>query len=232
MAEWTPAGTGIWVREYDFGGNPINTAAVDMGDGTLLVLSPGTNTSDAAFEELDGLGTVTALVSPGAFHHMGLPEWSARYPDAGLYGPTSAIAHIAKQHPDLKALQSLDALRPLLSDAFDLDEVAGCKHPDVFLALHQDDAVTWFTNELVSNNTDYPKGFLIGTAFKLTGNHPGLNVNSLAAMLIRAKKPKVRAYLEAKMAVAPPTRLVPMHGAVLEDADLAQKLGAVLARRF
>lgn len=232
MALWESAGTGIWVREYDFGGNPVNTAVVDVGGGKLLVLSPGTNMPAADFDALDALGTVSALVAPGAFHHMGLPEWSARYPNAGLYGPTSAIAHIAKQHPTLKAIQSLDALRPSLPPDFELDEVAGCKHPDVFLAVKRADGTTWFTNELVSNNKAYPANFFLGLAFKLTGNHPGLNVNSLAAMLIRAKKPLVREYLQGKLQTVPPTRLVPMHGAVLEDAALGQKLGEVLRRRF
>ncbi len=231
MGAWKAVGDGIWVRAYDFGGNPINTAIVDMGDRALLALSPGTDVPESAFAELDSLGTVRALVSPGAFHHMGLPSWSERYPEAGLYGPESAVAHIAKQHPTLKPLQKLDALRPLLGDGFVLEEMAGCKHPDVFLAVRRDDALTWFTNEVVSNNTAYPGG-AIGWAFWATGNGPGLNVNSLAAMLIRAKKPVVRAYLEAKIQEIPPTRLVPMHGAVIDDASLGAQLGEVLARRF
>ncbi len=231
MGEWKAVGTDVWVRPYDFGGNPINTAVVDMGEGALLVLSPGTGVPESAFAELDAIGTVKALVSPGAFHHMGLPSWSERYPDAGLYGPKSAVAHIAKQHPTLKPLQDLDALRPQLSEGFVLEEMAGCKHPDVFLALTRDDALTWFTNEVLTNNTAYPGG-AIGWAFWLTGNAPGLNVNSLAGMLIRAKKPLVRAYLESQIKAHPPTRLVPMHGAVIDDATLGDQIGEVLARRF
>ena len=51
-------------------------------------------------------------------------------------------------------------------------------------------------------------------------------------MLIRAKKPVVRAYFEEKIAASAPTRLVPTHGAVIEDAALGEKIGEVLARRF
>jgi hypothetical protein len=232
MSSWTPAGTGIWIRSYNFGGNPINTMAVDMGDGNLMAISPGTDLTDADFEELDGLGTVKALVTPGSFHHMGLPIWSERYPEAGLYGPTSAAAHIAGQHKELKPLQDLEALKVLLSDEFVVEELAGCKHPDMFMCLQRDGATTWFTNEVVSNNADYPAGFMLKWAFKLSGNHPGLNVNSLAAMLIRAKKPLVRAYLEEKIESHPPTRLVPCHGDVIDDAALGTQLREVLARRF
>jgi hypothetical protein len=203
-----------------------------MGSGALMVVSPGTDLPEADFAALDALGAVKALVAPGAFHHMGLPSWSARYPDAGLFGPTSAIPHIAKQHPTLKALQPLDALRPLLSTEFDLDEVAGCKHPDLFLALARGGEITWFVNELVSNNADYPSSFVFRTLFKLAGDHPGLNVMSLAGMLVGANKRTVRTYLEGKLQSSPPTRLVPCHGDVLQDPALGQKLADVLARRF
>ncbi|MCB9594499.1 MAG: hypothetical protein H6719_17335 [Sandaracinaceae bacterium] len=232
MTSWQAAGPGIWRREYSFGNNPMNTIAVDMGDGGLMAISPGTGLKDADFDALDALGDVRALVSPGAFHHMGMPAWSARYPDAEIFGPTGAPEHIAKQHKSLRAVQPLSALEALLTDDIEVGELAGCKFPDIFLALRRDGEVTWFSNEILTNFLDYPPSFMFRTVFKLFGTHPGLNVNTLAAMLIRAKKPVVRSYLEGKLESAPPTRLVPVHGGVLEDPDLATKIGEVLARRF
>lgn len=231
MSVWNEAGPGVWIRVYQFKGNPINTAVVNMGDGTLMAISPGVDVPEADFEELDAIGPVKALVSPGAFHHLGLPSWSARYPDADLFGPAGAVEHIAKQHPNLKPLSDLDALRSRLSDEFIVDNVDGCKFPDLFLSLQRGGSVTWFANELVSNNEDYPPGVL-KWAFKLTGNHPGLNVNTLAGMLIRAKKPKVRAYFERQLDLKAPTRLVPTHGSVIEDPNLGSRLSEVIARRF
>lgn len=232
MSNWKPAGIGVWVREYAFRGNTVNSSAVALANGGLLVLSPGTEVPEADFAALDALGTVNALVAPGAFHNMGLSSWSERYPDAGLFGPTSAIAHIAKQHPKLKALQPPDALRPLLTDEFDLGEVEGCKQPDLFLSLKRGGETTWFTNELLTNNIDYPPNIVFSLLFKLFGDHPGVNVSSLACMFIGANKPKVRSYLESKLASVPPTRLVPCHGSLVEDPSLGKKLGDVLARRF
>lgn len=232
MSDWKPSGSGVWVREYPFRGNSINSSAIDMGTGGLMVVSPGTNVPESDFAALDRLGTVKALVAPGSYHHMGLPEWSARYPEAGLFGPTSAIAHVAGQHRALKALQPLDVLQRLLSDEFVLEEVNGCKHPDLFLALTRGGAVTWFTNELISNNATYPKSFVFRTLFRLNGDHPGLNVSRVASMLIRANRRSVRTYLEGKLASVPPTRLVPCHGEVLDDPELGRKLAEILARRF
>lgn len=232
MSEWKPAGAGVWVGQYAFRGNAIHTSIIDMGHGRLMVVSPGTNVSEEAFSAVEKIGKVTALVTPGAFHNMGFTTWSARFPDAGLYGPTSAIAHVAKQHPTLKPLAGPDALRPLLSGEFDLDEVAGCKHPDLFLSVRRGGETTWFSNEVLTNNATYPPNFVFSLLFKLFGDHPGLNVSSLGGMFIGAKKPAVRAFLEAKLASVAPTRLVPCHGEVLEDAELGAKIGAVLARRW
>lgn len=232
MASWNSVGTGIWYRVYLFGGTPINTPAIDIGDGKLMVISPGTDLEDADFEELDALGSVTALVSPGAFHHLGLPIWAERYPNASLYGPTSAVGHIAKQHPDLKPLEPVSVLAESLPDDIELGEIEGAKHPDIFLAIRRDEHVTWVTNEVITNNTNYPDKFLFKWAFKLSGNHPGLNINSLAAMLIGAKKPAVRAFYEAKMEQSAPTRLLPCHGDVLTEESLAEKLREVMARRM
>ena len=232
MGTWKQVDTGIWTRIYSFGGNPINTLVIDMGDGNLMAISPGTDVPDADFDELDGLGTVSALVCPGAFHHMGLPSWSERYPEARLFGPGSAIAHVAKQHPDLKPLEDLSELKPLLSDDFVLEELPGCKHPDLFLSVTRGGHTTWVSNELLSNNAAYPSGFVLKWAFKLSGNHPGLNCNTLAGMLIGAKKPVVREFYERKLQSNPPTRLLPIHGAVLESDHLVGELGDVLARRL
>lgn len=232
MDTWRAVAPGLWVGEYTNGSNVINTSVVEMAPGELLVVSPGTGFTDADFDALDALGTVKAMVSPGAFHHLGMPLWKARYPDVPLYGPTSAIAHIAKQHPTLEALQPLDALRPLLSDEFELGEVEGCKHPDLFLAVTRDGTTTWFSNELLTNAADYPTNFAFRWLFKLTGNHPGLLANTLTARLIGADRPVVRAFYQAKATAIPPQRLVPCHGDVAEAADLGAQISETFAQRF
>lgn len=232
MASWEAVGKGIWVRSYDFRGNPINTSAIALGDGGLMVLSPGTDLEAADFAALDELGTVKALVCPGAFHNMGFAAWHAQYPDAGMYGGDAAIAHIAKAHKTLPALQPLSALQALLPDDIEVEDAGGAKKPDLFVAVKRGDATTWFTNEVISNAADWPGSFVFRTLFKLTGSGPGLNINSLALKLIGGKKPAVRAWLEGKVESCPPTRLVPCHGTVLDDAELATRLREVFARRL
>lgn len=232
MSSWKKVADGIRVRVYQFNDNPLHTSVVSLADGGLLVLSASTDVSDGDFAELDALGKVRALVAPGAFHNMGLPAWSARYPDAGIYGPAAAAKHIAKVHPKLAPLQDLRALAAILPPDVEAFEVDGCGHPDVLLVVRRGDGTTWFTNEIITNWASWPSAFMFKLLFRLTGSGPGLNVNTMALMFIKGKKPLVKAFHEAKLASHPPTRLVPCHGEVLEDANLKQRLVEVLARRL
>jgi hypothetical protein len=232
MSTWKPSGPGIWTRIYDFGGNPLNTSAIDIGEGRLLVLSPGTGLEEADYAALDAIGTVTALLPPGPFHNMGLAAWKERYPNAELYGNDACITHIAKAHPALVALKPLADLLPLLPEGFVIEDHGGMGKPDLFFALTRDGETTWFTNELLTNNADWPAKFPFKVAFWVFNSGPGLNCNTLALKLVKGNKAGARSYLEGKLAQLPPTRLVPCHGLVMEAPDLASTLGEVIARRL
>jgi hypothetical protein len=232
MSTWKKVSEGIWVRVYSFHDNPMLSSAIALAGGGLLVLSPGTDLRDADFAELDALGTVKALVAPGAFHNMGLPAWSARYPSAGLYGPTAAAKHIAKVHPGLAPLQDLKALSAILSPDVEVFEVDGCGQPDALVVVRRADGTTWFTNEIITNWPSWPSKLVFRLLFKLTGAGLGLDVSKMALMFIKGKKPAVKAFFEGKLASHPPTQLVPCHGEVLQDPALPQRLGEVLARRL
>lgn len=232
MGAWEKVGDGIWVREYPFNDNPLNTSAIALDDGGLMVISPATDMSDADYTELDGLGTVRALVSPGAFHNMGLPAWSARYPDAGLYGPAAAAAHIAKTHPELPELKDLEALSKILPAGVTAEDCEGMGQPDAMIIVRREDGITWFTNEVITNWKGWPSKLMFRIIFRLTGSGPGLNVNTMALMLTKGKKPVVKDYFLKTLEEAPLIRLVPCHGEVLEDPDLSTKLRDVVTRRL
>jgi hypothetical protein len=163
---------------------------------------------------------------------MGLPTWSARYPDAGIYGPRAAAKHIAKVHPTLAPLKDLDALKAILPPDVSAFEVEGCGQPDALLVVRRDDGTTWLTNEIITNWTVWPSKLIFRIAFKLTGAGLGLDVSTMALMLIRGKKPLVRAFFEGKLASHPPTRLIPCHGEIIDDPRLKERLAEVLGRRL
>ena len=210
----------------------INCFAFSIRDGGLMVVSPAMNPTTALFDELDALGEVRAIVSPGAFHHLGMPAWKERYPSVPLHATSSGISHIAKQHKGIDlGLQGIEALGPLLPENIHLAETPGAKHPDLVAFIEgQDGKWTWFTNEILGNSPSLPGNFLVRTVFKLTKSAPGLRVITPALWLIGGKKPSVKAFLTDQLASRPPSRLIPCHGDVLAADDLAARIGAEFDR--
>lgn len=232
VATWNSVGTGLWVRVYQLRGNPINSLAIALGNGGLAVVSPGTDLEDSDFEELDRLGLVEVLISPGAYHNLGLPAWNARYPDAGLYGPSSAIDYIAKAHKALKPLNDFEALASKLPDDVRITEMPDMKYADAMVIITRDDAVSWFTNECITNGAELPSNPIFALLFRLTGSTTGLNVNTLSLRFVGGKKKPLREYVLATLESDPPTRLIPCHGEVLNDPELPSRMREMVDRRL
>jgi hypothetical protein len=131
------------------------TTVIRLDDGSLLLHSPAPP-SDALVEELRALGPVRWLVVPNTFHHLGTPPAKARFPEAQVIGPASALgknkalaidvdirdARLAELLPELEAL-------PLDGVPF-LDETVLFHRPtrtllgvDIVLCAHAADHWTW-----------------------------------------------------------------------------------------
>lgn len=66
------------------------TTVIRLDDGSLLIHTPAPPT-DALAEQLRALGPVRWLVVPNCWHHLGAPAAAARYPEAMVVGPASAL---------------------------------------------------------------------------------------------------------------------------------------------
>lgn len=84
----------IWSLERPvwFGGVRLRarTTVVRLDDGSLLLHTPPPPT-DALVETLCALGPVRWLVVPNCWHHLGAPAAAARFREARLVGPASAL---------------------------------------------------------------------------------------------------------------------------------------------
>jgi hypothetical protein len=228
---WTTldADLGLYSTTYRFKGNRIHTLAVRLGGGTLLVAGPGTEVPAASWAELDGLGEVAAVVSAGPFHHLGMPAWKARYPGARLFAGAVGCKRITAQHKGVDlGLEELAALQPLLPDHVHVGEVAGMRQPDLHLVVEDGrGGSTWFSNEVLTNEPDWPAATPIKLLFKLTGTGTGLTVNHFTRLAFGGARRPIGDFFRAELAARPATRLVPSHGDIVEGADLPERLRAV-----
>jgi hypothetical protein len=223
------ADLGLYTTSYAFNGGAINTLVVALGGGKLLVAGPGTDVSDAAYAELDALGEVSAVVSAGPFHHLGMPGWKLRYPGARLFAGPVGCARITKQHKGVDlGLETLDALKALLPDHVDAVDVAGMRQPDLHLVVRDGKGgSTWFSNEVLTNEPEMPKALPVKLLFQLTGTGTGLIVNNFTRLAFGGAKKPIGDFFRAQLAASPATRLVPSHGQIAEGADLPGRLQAI-----
>lgn len=70
----------------------VRTTIVRLEDGSVLLHTPAPPT-DALAEQLLALGPVRWLVVPNRWHHLGAPAAAARFPEAKLVAPASALAN-------------------------------------------------------------------------------------------------------------------------------------------
>lgn len=95
-------GPDLWIAEGPivpfFGIDyPTRMTMVRLAEGGLWVWSP-IELNGELEREVDALGPVHHLVSPNKLHHLFLGQWSARYPGAKLWGPSSTVAKIRQLH--------------------------------------------------------------------------------------------------------------------------------------
>jgi hypothetical protein len=149
----------IWVvdRPIWFSGVRLRarTTVVRQGDGSLLIHSPAPP-NDALAEELTRLGPVRWLIVPNCFHHLGTPAAAARFPEAQVVGPASALGRnqALKLHVDIQDATLVEQLPeierlPLRGVPF-LDETVLYHRPtrtllgaDLLISAGPKDHFTW-----------------------------------------------------------------------------------------
>lgn len=216
----------VWSFDYAFdkkGTQFANTCAIKLREGELMVLSPALGVTEADFAEIEKHGRPVALVGTNGFHHLGLPEWSKRYPDAKLYASAPAAARIAKKHADLPPFQPLSALSAVCPDDVVVFDPPGMRIPDVMARVSTKNGWLWALNDTVMNIPKLPGG-LFGNLMKWTDSAPGFKVMRLFTKVAVKDKASFKSWWLSELAKAPPAVVFTSHGEPVLDAAAAAKL--------
>ncbi len=136
LSEFAP---GLWLAEgptvFFLGLFPYPTrmGVVRLGDGSLWVWSP-VELDDALAQELAALGPVGHVVAPNKLHHLFLPAWAARFPQAKLW----ASPGLPRRRPDIRFHGILrDEPEPAWAAELDQLVFAGSFFLDELFFLHR-----------------------------------------------------------------------------------------------
>ncbi len=232
---WLPLDTdvGVWLWQYSFGPGPATGMLVRLVNGQLMIVSPPCGMSEAGFKQIEHDGTVSAIVAPCGFHHLGIAEWRARFPGARVFAHPLTTARIKKKSKlDTSDFEPLDDLAPMLPGHVWVATPPGMKIPDTMVRIDTPTGAIWYANDLVFNLARPPGNIFVRALFRITKTAPGFRAGGLPAKLMVKDKRAFRDWWIAELEQHPPRVVVPGHGPPVLDAAQVGKLAAMVRAAF
>jgi hypothetical protein len=212
----------ILTYEYSFGPGTANALAIGA-EGGLVVVSPPCRVGAGVFEDLSRYGRVTALVASNAFHHLGIPEWKRRFPDAAVYAPAQSLARVERK-TKLTGIRQLAAASSVTGSRFELIDMPHYKTGEVLVRIKTGRGLVWYITDFAMNMAKLPNNPVARLLFKLSGSAPGLKFNNIAPLFMVIDKAGLKRWLASEFDKAPPGWLIMAHGDIVE---VEPNLGAV-----
>lgn len=212
---------------YSFGPGLANSLAL-VADGGVVVVSPPCNPQESAFAELEKYGPVRALVASNAYHHMGLPSWKERFPDAPIFAPVQSIARVEK-HAKLTGIHPVAEMGKLLGDRVEILDMPHYRSGEILVRWRVDGGWSWYVTDVIMNMSQTPRTFPFGLIFKWTKSAPGFRRNALAASFMVKDKRALYAWIAEQAQKTPPGLVVACHGEPVRLADPPAEVSALFA---
>ncbi len=195
--------------------------------GEDLVVHSPTRTSEDVFERLDALGRVRVIVAPNHFHHMGLPTFRARYPEARVVASERAIPRLLAQgHEGLEPIE-----RTLLPAGLSFHVASGVRTGETFLSYEVGAVRTLLVCDAFFHVTRELRGPM-GLALRATQTGPGLKTGRTFKYLAIADRDAYVRWVGETLRTIRPGRVRFSHGAPIEGPRLVEDLLASVTERL
>jgi len=214
----------VWTATQDFalpGGVciPGRMNVARLPDGSVWVHSP-LPPAGPTLDFVRALGPVKWIVSPSMLHHLGLAGWHRAFPDADVLGPDGLAAKVPEV--PVRTWQGVPAGWGGVFDAVTIDGAPGLSE----LCLLHRPTGTLFVADLLFHLIG-PMNAVTSVLTTVLGTR-GRLARSRVWSVYTKDAARVRASVAA-VAALPIERLVPCHGAVLEDPGGARTRAALAA---
>ena len=176
---------------------------------------------------LDALGRVSVLIAPNHFHHLALPAFRARYPQARVLAASGAIPRLrAKGHAGLEPIEDATlppGLRACVAE--------GTRTGETFLVC--DDGIE--RSLLVCDaffHVNTPVRGLVGAFLHATQTTPGLKMGRTFKYMALADAAAYRRWATETLRGVSPQRVLFSHGEPLVGTDVVPRLLAAIDERL
>lgn len=219
----------IQLQKSQPSGWSVGMFLVPLGDGRLLVHSP-TRLGPKTWETVEKHGQPAVLFAPNHYHHLGLPSYRERYPEARVVAASKARPRLAEQgNREIEAIEDLP--EDALPEGFRFLVCEGVKTGETFLSIPGDGGRTWIVCDAFFNVPGPTKGFM-GFVLRMLATAPGLAIGRTFWLLALKNTKAYLTWLEEKLAEERPTRVLFSHGQPLEGEDVPERLLELAKRRL
>jgi hypothetical protein len=227
---WTifEADTPVLTYTYSFGPAMANALAVG-GEGGLIVVSPPYRVEQKAFDALEAYGPVRALVASNAYHHLGIPEWKRRFPDAEVFAPAQSIARVERK-TGISGIRPLAAAVTLGGTRVDLTDMPFYRSGEALVRIRSSRGLAWYVTDIIFNMPALPDHLVAKVLFGLTGSAPGLRYNRIAPLFMVVDRTALKRWFAREYERDRPRWLIATHGEIADlgaNPEAAQKLFSI-----
>jgi hypothetical protein len=227
------------------GGWSLRCFAHALPGGGSLVVSPVKDLGEDAHRGLAQVGSPRLLLAPNHFHHLGLPEWTERYPEAVPIAlpewterypeavpiaSEQALPRLRRQHPRVTFRPLAEGER-LLPAGVSFLVPEGTKTGEVWLRIASPQGVAWVVSDAFFNVLRPVTGFP-GVVLRATGTVPGLRIGATFTLLALGDRRRFAAWTLDRLAADRPVALAVGHGEPVLSEHLSDRLAELLRRRL
>ena len=210
-----PVANGVWTARR----SAARMLAFRLTDGTLALYSPVAGLTGAFRTSVEAIGTVSVLVAPNHFHHLGLAEHAEAFGVRTIVAPADAITRLARQ-TDLN-FEPLDAVEQRLTEGCSLRVTQGAKANEAWLSFSHDGGTAWavcdaFAAKAAPDDPPASEPVMRG-AFATTCLPKKLDEREV-----------YKAWARECITAERPTLLLPCHGGTVSAPDLPELLLALV----
>lgn len=220
----------LWCADYRVPNFRSRSIALELPSSRALIISPGASLIGVDLPMLRNALLPPFLLAPNSYHHVGIKPWRDRYPGSTVLASRAAISRLARV--GLTGIQPLDSLCNELPYNISILEPPGTRSGEVWLQLTGEATRTWIVCDSFFNYRALSSNPLARTMQIMFRAAPGLRISSIVKWWLIKDRKQYQTWVLGQLATERPTRLIPAHGAVISDPDLASALASLVKTRF
>jgi len=220
----------LFVGQYLVPGFMSNSVAVQVGEKTWLVMSPGAGLLDDWSRICPDPDVEITLICPNSFHYMGVSDWLARFPEARVFASAKASTRLRKK--GLAQVQVISDSAPRLPSDYFWRIPPGHRGGDIWLCKRPSSRSrqggVWIICDSFLNYQRKSNRWLARTVQTLADAAPGLKLSRVIKWVLLDNRRAFRPWVLKELASESPSLLIPMHGEPLESPDIGVQLARIV----